>query len=642
MPERRQLAAIMFTDIVGYTALMGSDEDKAFQVLRKNRELQQLLIKKYYGELLKEMGDGILAQFNSASDSVQCAIEIQMQAREELEGQIRIGIHLGDITFENKDVFGDGVNIASRLQSIADPGGIYISESVHNAIRSKNDIATQYLGEVKLKNVNYPFKTYYLKGEGLPVPSKNRINELSGSKITESIVVLPFDNYTGNNELEYFVAGMHSSLIGDIGKISAIRVISKTTSNAYKDTEKSIPEIASELGVNAVIEASVLSLGDSVCLQVKLFRAFPDEQQLWFHEYYEEKNQILNLYNTVTKQVSEEINIILTPSEEGLLSESRTVDPQAYDAYIRGQYHWDGLGKENLENAMKYFNMAIDIDPTWAPPYAGLAEVWIGRMQLGWAQPTIAIPKIYENMNKALELDPNSANSYYVKALMAVWTEWNWEKGEQEFLKAIKLSPNNALYRIYYAHLLICLNRSDEAIFQADLALELDPLKPLVMGLYGVVAIDVGEYQAAQLEAEKALSIDSDHFFANGALEYASYFNKDYDKSITAAKKLFPFKNEKFETIDKVYGEKGYYAALEVILSFLEDAAQKGYYRPCDIANHYLRVENKEKAIEWLEKGYEIHDPNMPYISTNFSNYDLLKDDPRYIDLLKKMNLPAD
>jgi class 3 adenylate cyclase len=243
--QERRLAAIMFSDIVGYTTLMGSDEDKAFQVLRQNRDIQQSLINKYNGGWLKEMGDGILAQFSSATDSVLCAIEIQRQARKELGAQIRIGIHLGDVTFENKDVFGDGVNIASRLQSIADPGGIYISESVHNAIRSRNDIATQYLGEVKLKNVNYLFKTYYIKEKGLPVPSKNRINELIGTKKTESIVVLPFDNYTGSDELEYFVAGMHSSLIGAIGKISTLRVISKTTSNAYKDTEKSIPEIAS-------------------------------------------------------------------------------------------------------------------------------------------------------------------------------------------------------------------------------------------------------------------------------------------------------------------------------------------------------------------------------------------------------------
>ncbi|MGD9329497.1 MAG: adenylate/guanylate cyclase domain-containing protein, partial [Cyclobacteriaceae bacterium] len=302
---QRRLAAIMFTDIVGYTTLMGSDEDKAFQLLRKNRQIQQSLIIKHNGEWLKEMGDGILAQFSSATDSIQCAIEIQRRAGKELGAQLRIGIHLGDVTFENNDVFGDGVNIASRLQSICDPGGIYISESVQNAIRGRKDIKSQYLGEVTLKNVNIPLKTYYVRERGFPIPSKNRINDLVGSEKTESIIVLPFDNYTGSNELDYFVAGMHASLIGAIGKISAMRVISKTTSNAYKDTEKSIPEIASELGVNTVIEASVLSLGEQICLQVKLVDTYPEEKQRWIQDYYEEKDQILNLYNTVTKEISD-------------------------------------------------------------------------------------------------------------------------------------------------------------------------------------------------------------------------------------------------------------------------------------------------------------------------------------------------
>jgi class 3 adenylate cyclase len=168
----------MFADIVGYTALMGSDTEKALDLLHKNRDIQKPLIEKYGGKWLKEMGDGILAQFNSAIDSEHCALEIQRTAKIALDGQIRIGIHLGDVTIEDGDVFGDGVNIASRLQSIADPGGIYVSESVHHVIRGSTDIHSQFLGEVQLKNVDYLVKTYYLEGEGLPRPSKKRKKEL--------------------------------------------------------------------------------------------------------------------------------------------------------------------------------------------------------------------------------------------------------------------------------------------------------------------------------------------------------------------------------------------------------------------------------------------------------------------------------
>jgi adenylate cyclase len=177
--QDRRLAAIMFTDIVGYTALMGSEEDHAFEVLRKNREIHKKSISEHNETIIKEMGDGILAQFNSAVEAVNCGIVIQKLAKNTLS-KIRIGIHLGDITFENEDVFGDGVNIASPIQSIADPGGIYITETVQKSIRSKSDIPTKFLGEFVLKNVGYKVKTYSVSGDGLPVPGASKIKQLKG------------------------------------------------------------------------------------------------------------------------------------------------------------------------------------------------------------------------------------------------------------------------------------------------------------------------------------------------------------------------------------------------------------------------------------------------------------------------------
>jgi TolB-like protein/class 3 adenylate cyclase len=181
----RQLAAIMFTDIVGYTAMMGKDSNKALELVRINKEIQKPLVEKYNGKWLKEMGDGAMAQFGSALDSVNCAVEIQELARAKFDGKIRIGIHSGDITFENNDVYGDGVNVAARLESIADPGGIYISESIEKAIRGQSDIQAKYLGEVNLKNVDYGVRTYALQGVGLPVPEIKEKKELSGRLIAE-------------------------------------------------------------------------------------------------------------------------------------------------------------------------------------------------------------------------------------------------------------------------------------------------------------------------------------------------------------------------------------------------------------------------------------------------------------------------
>ncbi|MCD4710312.1 MAG: hypothetical protein K8R52_05655 [Bacteroidales bacterium] len=329
----------------------------------------------------------------------------------------------------------------------------------------------------------------------------------------QSLVILPFDNFTGDDQLEYFVSGMHSSLIGDLGRISGLRVISKTSSNVYKGVGMSVPQIAAELEVDAVVESTVMCLGDSICLQVKVISAFPEEKQLWIADYKEEKSQILNLYNRITKQIADEVKIELTADEDRLLVESRTVDPEAYDAYLKGQFYLDKIDKDALQRATEYFNIAIEVEPDWAPPYAGLAEVMAYRMQMSFIPPSVAIPKIYENLNKALELDPNSSNAHYTKAVIAVWTEWNWEKGEKEFIKALELNPSNALCRMFYAHLLMILHRSDEAIYQANLALKLDPLRPFILGLYAAVMKYEGDHQSAIDHEEKVLSIDPNHRF---------------------------------------------------------------------------------------------------------------------------------
>jgi class 3 adenylate cyclase/TolB-like protein len=636
----RKLAAIMFSDIVGYTALMGSDEDKAFDVLRKNRQIHLKFIDQFNGTLIKEMGDGILAQFNSAADSVRCGIDIQQQARKELDAQIRMGIHLGDITVENNDVFGDGVNIASRLQSICDPGGIYISESIHHAIRSQKDIDSQYLGEIKLKNVNYPFRTYFIKEKGLPVPEKHRIDELTGTKKTESILVLPFDNYTGSDELEYFVAGMHASLIGAMGRVSAMRVISKTTANAFKNTEKSIPEIATELDVDTVVEASVLSLAEKICLQVKLINAHPEEKQLWSQDFIEEKSEVLNLYNSITKKITEQINVILTPRDKRTLDESRTVDRQVYDKYLKGMYYAVDLGPESLIKARDYLNSAIEKDPDWAPLYAALATIWLSIAASGVEPPEIAVPIVYENLNRALESDPDLVEAHYVAGFMAWTAEWNWEKAEKEFLKALAIDPSHSFSRIHYAHMLYTLQRSDEGLAQAKRAYQLDPLNPLIQSTYGVTLLCEGDCASAVSVVEKLLASDPNNFLANNVMEPAAFQCGDLDRTFKAHKIISPIAKENMIEIEKIYHNQGFNAAFTEIMKQLEDMAKKDYVVPADMAMRYYMINQDGKVLDWIEKGAEIHDVSTLYVGTGFCNFTRLHNNPRFIELLIKMNLP--
>ena len=490
-------------------------------------------------------------------------------------------------------------------------------------------------------------------GDLKTMPSR-LIHSIDGKKqlaeSIQSLVVLPFDNYTGDENSDYYVSGMHAALIGDIGKIGALRVPGKATSKSFADSEKSIPDIAAELRVDAVIEGTVSCIaGDSVCIQIQLVSAYPEEQQIWVQDYYEEKSKILNLYKQITKQISEEINIVLTPQVESFLAERKTVDPEAYDAFLKGQYYWEQLNKESMQKALSFFELAIEKDPDWADPYAGMANSWAMFGTFFRALPKSETqPKFYKYMNKALELNPNSAHVHYVKAINAVWAEFDWEKGEAAFLMSLELNPNNALCRMYYAHLLMILSRSDEALIQANLALELDPLKPLILGLYGVVMRDAGDEQSATKHFEKALSINPNFNFASGNLEdmkmKAAYQRADYEKWIEfwneKTGKYGHWNDEGRTSVLNAFYEKGHIAAIEEMFKMNEKYGNKCYMSGGIKAERNLKLKKYDKVMDYLEEEYEKRDMNMAYVGIDSYLREHLKDNPRYIALLQKMKLP--
>jgi tetratricopeptide (TPR) repeat protein len=467
--------------------------------------------------------------------------------------------------------------------------------------------------------------------------TKNPLTELGNS-----VLVLPPDNYTGTDTLDYFVAGMHDALIGDIGKISALRVISTTTARTYKYVEKSIPEIAAELGVNTVIEPSVHCLGDSVCLRVKALSAYPEEKQLWVQDFKVEKSQILNLYNTVTKKISSEIGVILTPKEERRLALERTVDTEVYDLYLKSHMYWDQLDKDALEKAREFLTYAIEKDPDWAPLYAGLANVWTGIGQMGHESPEVVVENVYENLNKALELDPNNWESHLSNAFLAFNIEWNWKKAEKEFLITLDLNPNDAMARLHYAHLLMILGRFSEALEQGKLGIDLDPLNPFIEALYSVVLMYSGDYQLAFKYCEKSLSIDPDNFFSNAIMEGVAYAIGDYERSIETGLQFLPLEKEIKTTVKQICKKQGFIAAQNEIINALEEYSLGNYYMPADMGMRYVWVKDVEKALDWFEKGYKIHDQNMTYIYAVYRTNELIKDNPRFKELLKKMNLPVE
>ena len=259
---------------------------------------------------------------------------------------------------------------------------------------------------------------------------------------------------------------------------------------------------------------------------------------------------------------------------------------------------------------------------------------------MGFVSPEFAMPIISENRNKALELDPNIADLHFYNATSAVWGEWNWELGEDEFKKALAINPNDALSRIYYAHLLAILQRSDEAMIQGQIAVELDSKNPLVLALFAPVLISVGKYNEALKYLDKALEIDPGNFFALGVYNFVAYRCNQYEKAFNALKMVMPLEDAIKQQIDGIFREQGIEAAIKEYLYQMELKAQKEYVGVFDLAPYYNLLNQNDKVLDWLETGLEMHDPNMPYITTGFFNTVQFRDNPRFIAILEKMNLP--
>ncbi|NNF35518.1 MAG: hypothetical protein HKN68_15520 [Saprospiraceae bacterium] len=679
MNTSRRLAAIMFTDIQGYTALMQKSEAQALRLRNKHRGIFQKETAAFNGEVIQYFGDGTLSIFESVVDAVHCAISMQGSFINDGEIPVRIGVHEGDIIQTPSDIIGDSVNLASRIESLGVPGSVMISEKVYDEIKNREDIQVTFIDKFHFKNVKNPIKVYAVSNQGLVVPHKSDIqgklekktNLLSkniplmigtlaillvlwfsgeklllpkGPELYESIVVLPFDNFTGNSEMEYFVQGMHTSLIGDLGKISGLRVISPTTARAYAKSGKSLPEIAKELKVDAVLEASVHCLGDSVCIQPRLIAVEPDERQLWVEDFYEEKSQILNLYHQLSKEISGIINVSLTPEEEIQLSVQEEIDPEAYELYLKGNFNLDQVSKSSLESAFGYFELATEIEPEWADPYAGMASVIGYQKQMDFIDFEVANKEMLKYLEKALELDSASAEVYHSMAIYSVWTDYQWERAEKEFRKCIELNPNHAMNRMFYAHLLTILRRTDEALIQAQKAAELDPRRPLVLGLYSVVLIEAGQCEAALEQVNNGLGIEPNHPFLKGQYGAANACLGDYDPAYEGWKfwNIDLWNHFGVTTLlDSIYYNEGWIAVQQEAIRLNEEVYSKhGIMNPYSQGERYLAVGDFDKAIEvWEEHSLPAHDPNLPYISSN-TYYHRMKDHRGYQLLLKKMGLP--
>jgi serine/threonine protein kinase/Tfp pilus assembly protein PilF len=465
------------------------------------------------------------------------------------------------------------------------------------------------------------------------------------SETIDSIAVLPLENLTGDTEQDYFVDGMTDALIGQLGQISGLqRVISRTSVMRYKDTDKSLPEIAQELHVDALVEGAVYQVGENVSIKLQLFDALPEERSLWTQRYDRPIADVLVMYGEMAGAIAENIQVKLTTQEETRFTDARQVNPEAYEACLKGMSHWYKLTPPDFDVAQQYFESALEKDPDYALAHTGISLIWVGRQQLGLLPPSEATPKAKEAVRRALELDSTLVEAHFALALIRTWSDWDWEGGESAFQRSIELNPNYPDARVYYSNLLCYLDRPDEAMAQAEKALELDPLNSLFMGIYGNSLVLLGRYDDATIQARNALKTSPNDPVGHSILMEVFHIKGQHEEALAEAKAFFtamdldPF----IEIIEQGYEKDGYSGAMRSAAETLAEFSQQAFVSPWFISFVYAAAGDEDKTLEWLEKGYEIKDPNMPYISGSGIIDSILRDDPRFQELLRKMNLPVD
>ncbi len=639
MTQQRKLAAIMFTDIVGYSTLMSKDEAQALQALDRNRELLKPLIEGSNGEWLKEIGDGTLSSFASAVEAVQCAIQIQAALGDDPNLRLRIGIHIGDVVFRDGDVFGDGVNIASRLEPLAEPGGICISDRVYADIRNQSSIRTEHLGRKTLKGLPEPMDVYAVSAADSQAQDHPEMGPSSAAGAIPAIAVLPFVNMSSDPENDYFCDGMSEELIDGLAKVSGLRVVARTSAFAFKGQTQDIREIGHRLNVSSVLEGSVRKSGSRIRITVQLINV-ADGYHLWSEKYDRELEDIFAIQDEIARTVVESLKVQLVGEQKTRLVKQSTENMEAYTYLLKASFEWHKQTPEGFQAGMGYYLQAIETDPAFALAYASLAVAYVDLALFGSMHPHEARSRAKAAALQAIKIDPDLAESHGALAAFAFFFDWDWDLAEREFERALALKPHSALVHLHYAQYQVLLQKHASAEQQLDTALALDPLAPPVKAYRGFFLGWLGHFEKGIAVLEEIVESAPNFHFGHYFLGILYGLTGRLEEALAQHEQARALADSPMAQMMHAHalGMAGQKDAALALIEGLEAGAAQGQAWGLFLGIAYLGLGEKEKALDWLEKGFEERNPLMPFISMGKISEPIL-DHPRYMALLGKLDL---
>ncbi|MFT5418460.1 MAG: adenylate cyclase [Gammaproteobacteria bacterium] len=575
----RRLSAVFSTDVQGYSRLMGDNEEATILTLTSYREVFATHIGLHHGRVVDSPGDNLLAEFASAIDAVHCAVAVQdelavsnAKLAEQRKMRFRIGINVGDVIVEGDRIYGDGVNIAARVEALADGAGIAISGTVFDQVEGKLDYEFQDLGEQSVKNIVKPVRVYRVVSDRslIAKAQQDRIAQAESTPVPApklpdkpSIAVLPFANLSGDPEQEYFSDGMTEDLITDLSKISGLFIISRNSVFTYKGRAVKPETVSQELGVRYVVEGSVRKAGNRVRITAQLIDASTNYHQ-WAERYDGQLDDIFELQDKVIKQIVAALAIKLTVGEQARVGVAPTVNLEAYDAFVRARDEYSRRERTANLHARSLLERAIELDPHYAEAYAYLGRTYLVETVNQWTDDPHNIEQVFRYGEKAVELDPSQPTAHETLALALVGKK-QFEPAIASARKAISFDPNFADGYVTLAEILSFAEQSEEAVTLLEQAMLLNPrYTPSYLWALGHAKFLLGDYDEAIALMRRVLTRNPNHLIAHmilasalveaGQLEAAKFpaeeilrISPNYQLDITLER--MPYKN--FAVVEK-------------------------------------------------------------------------------------------
>ena len=640
MAFSRQLIAIMFADIVGYTALMENDESLAMDFRERLKNKLEKVVSEHGGRLLEFHGDGALCSFTSTLESVKAATKLQLAMQAPPLVPLRIGIHTGDVLVDDNNVYGDGVNIASRMESFAVPGSIFISGKAYDDIKNQKEVSAVSMGRYLLKNVKEQMEIFAISNPGLKIPDVE-VLEGKGEVVRQKcILVLPFVNMSNDAEQDYFSDGLTEELISNLSRLKETRVISRTTSMRYKNTAKDTKTIGKETGADYIMEGSVRKSGNNLRITAQFIDA-PRDVHLWAQSFRGTLDDIFDIQEDVSAKIVEALRLQLSTEEKVTLQKRYTDNTEAYQLYLQGIFFWKKRNEQGLSLAIKYFEKALEKDPDYALAWAGIADTLSLMGEYTNLSRRDLYTKQMEAVHKALEIDPQLAEAHISLGISLMLNDWDWAGAEREFKLGLQLDPKNATGHHWFAELLLFLGRTEEAFKEINLAVDLDPISQGILKDKGIFQYYVGQYDEAMKTALTTLDLDPGFTPVHRLISLVYTGKGMFEEAIRENQRWGELTGNKIKTDVSLAHILASAGKKDEAKKIIEDAGIEKILSSNDyrgVALVYAALDDIDEAFEWLEKSYQKHEESLCSIGID-PKFDSLRDDPRFTSLMKKIGL---